>query len=353
MTEAAAIDSDIHKQLSEDMFAPIDRSSFRESLVAYARADSQVVGAALVGSAARGAEDAWSDIDLVLQLAPDADEPAVVNRWTRWIDAEQGTADTFDVMAQGVRYRVFLLRSSLQVDVSFWPHDEFRATEDGFRLLFGTASPPTAPAPPDVDQMIGMGWLYALHARSALARGKLWQSILMLDDLRNQIVGLACVRQRLNPWHGRDVDRLPSDELEALADARAAHVTADAISLSKRKLCELFLAEIERHDPARASRLREPSRWQSSPNGRQVLRQDAQEAPRYAPFSARSSLGSCLRSVRVNWVAPGSPFGGRPEYQSPVASCHSILRWWSSSAARTAPRMVEYSTHTTTKNTRK
>lgn len=34
--------------------------------------------------------------------------------------------------------------------------------------------------------VIGIGWLYALHARSALARGKLWQAMIMLDDLRNQ-----------------------------------------------------------------------------------------------------------------------------------------------------------------------
>lgn len=68
------------------------------------------MGAAVVGSAARGAEDEWSDIDLVLQLARDADETAGVDRFTLWMDAEEGTADPLDVMAGGVRYRVFMLR---------------------------------------------------------------------------------------------------------------------------------------------------------------------------------------------------------------------------------------------------
>ena len=58
------------------MFTVEDRERIREELMDAARASGVIVGAALVGSAARGAEDAWSDIDLALQLAPDAAEPA-------------------------------------------------------------------------------------------------------------------------------------------------------------------------------------------------------------------------------------------------------------------------------------
>jgi hypothetical protein len=238
---------------------PDSRSRLRDSLVDLARHDEDVVGAALVGSAARGAEDEWSDIDLVLQLSPDADEPAVVDRFTQWIDAEEGTADTLDVMAGGVRYRVFLLRSSLQVDISFWPHDEFRATtSEGFQLIFGSANPPTRPAEPDLNRTIGMGWLYALHARSALARGNLWQAVTMVDDLRNQILALACARHGLNAWHGREIDRLPADELAAMARARPTEVTREAIAASLHISIELFLTEITRHDASRAERLLEP-----------------------------------------------------------------------------------------------
>ncbi|GAA1968614.1 nucleotidyltransferase domain-containing protein [Microbacterium deminutum] len=240
------------------MFAPADRSRFRDVLVDDAREDADVTGAALVGSAARGTEDAWSDIDLALKLRPAADESAVVERWTERIDAEQGVSDTLDVWSGGVRYRVFLIRSSLQIDVSFWPHDQFRATEDGFQLLFGTANAPTSAADLDLDQTIGMGWLYALHVRSALAREKLWQAVIMLDELRNQIIALACARRGLNPWHGREVDRLPSGELAAFARARTHEVSVAAIHNSQRQLIDLFLAEVELADPSRAARLREP-----------------------------------------------------------------------------------------------
>ncbi|MET4705840.1 nucleotidyltransferase domain-containing protein [Frigoribacterium sp. UYMn621] len=240
------------------MFDTSEREEIREQLTMRARADPDIVGAALVGSGALGQEDEWSDIDLVLQLADYADEKKVVARWTKWIDEQFSTADILDVMAGGVRYRVFLLNSSLQIDLSFFSYGKFRATGNAFRLLFGSPNPPSAPLALNMDNAIGMGWLYALHARSALARGKLWQTAMMLDDLRNQIIALACLRHGLNPWHGRDADRLPQDELQALQSSRATDLTWGELGRSKEALVEQFRAEVEFHDPSRARSLAEP-----------------------------------------------------------------------------------------------
>ncbi|WP_409184515.1 nucleotidyltransferase domain-containing protein [Amycolatopsis sp. VS8301801F10] len=239
------------------MFEVSERVRIRDELIAAARQDVDIAGAALVGSAARGAEDRWSDIDLVLQLAQDADEAAVVARWTRSLDEKYGVADTLDVTSrEGVRYRVFLLDSSLQVDLSFWPHDLFRATENGFQLVFGQANEPTGAAEPDSAQVIGMAWLYALHARSAIARGRTWQAVLMLDDLRNQISTLECLRYGLNPWHGREVDRLPEPVLETLRNGRAASVSLAELERSRQALLQHYLAAVEHHDAERAISLR-------------------------------------------------------------------------------------------------
>ncbi|WP_037369215.1 nucleotidyltransferase domain-containing protein [Amycolatopsis orientalis] len=239
------------------MFEVAERVRIRDELIAAARQDVDITGAALVGSAARDAEDRWSDIDLVLQLAPEADEPAVVARWTRSLDDRYGVADTVDVTSrEGVRYRVFLLDSSLQVDLSFWPHDSFRATENGFRLVFGQANEPVSAPEPGSEHVIGMAWLYALHARSAIARGRTWQAVLMLDDLRNQIITLECLRHRLNPRHGRGVDRLPEPVLERLRDSRAASVGLAELERSRQSLLQHYLAAVAHHDAERAGALR-------------------------------------------------------------------------------------------------
>ncbi len=239
------------------MFTPAERERLRDDLVAAAH-DDDVVGAALVGSAATGREDAWSDIDLVLQVRRDADPGEVAARWTTELYDRHGAAHHLDVVAGGVLYRVFLLASSLQIDISFWPEDQFRATEPGFMVLFGTPQAPSEPGEPDVPRGIGMAWLYALHSRSAIARGRLWQATMMLDHLRDQLLALACRRHRLNPHHGREADRLPASFLGSLADARARSLDGPELARSHAVLVRVLAEEVALHDPELATRLSTP-----------------------------------------------------------------------------------------------
>lgn len=240
----------------DGMFTTADRERLRDTLIDAAEQDDEVVGAALVGSAATGREDAWSDIDLMLQIGAEADPGAVAERWTADFYARHGAVHHLDIMAEGVLYRVFLTASSLQVDVSFWPRDRFRATEPGFKLVFGAPNPPTEPNAPDPFHMIGMGWLYALHARSAIARGRHWQAVTMLDHLRDELLALACVRLGLNPHHGREADRLPPEILDEIRRARAAAVDREELTRSKNALLRRFASEIALHDRDLADRLR-------------------------------------------------------------------------------------------------
>lgn len=242
----------------KNMFSPADRSALRAQLVVRAEKDPHIVGAALVGSSAHGTEDDWSDIDLALQLCPEADEPAVVADWSRAIDNLDAVADTTDIFAAGARFRVFFLQSSLQIDVAFWPHNTFRQIGPGFHLLFGTPNDPTEPAPVDAAKTIGMGWLYAIHARSAIARGKVWQADMMLNDLRTTVTTLKCVRAGLNPHHGREVDLLPAVDLAELEASRATSVTIEALDRGRMLLTRQFLNEIALHDRDRFERLRAP-----------------------------------------------------------------------------------------------
>ena len=89
---------------------------------------------------------------------------------------QHGALHHMDVLSGATVYRVFLLASTLQVDIAFWPAAEFGATAPTFRLIFGTAVTRAPSPPPAAAQLIGLGWLYALHARSSLARGRAWQA---------------------------------------------------------------------------------------------------------------------------------------------------------------------------------
>jgi hypothetical protein len=64
------------------VFTPEERGRLRDALIAAARVDEHISGAALTGSASLGAEDRWSDIDLALGIAPEVEITAVIADWT-------------------------------------------------------------------------------------------------------------------------------------------------------------------------------------------------------------------------------------------------------------------------------
>ncbi len=185
------------------MFTVAERDALRDSLVRRAQADDDLTAAASFGSAVSGLEDRWSDIDLGLRLRPGADQTSVLDRWTAAIFADHGAVHRLGVAAAGAIYRVFLLDSSLQLDLSFWPDEQVRPHGPDFRLLFGEALPAAAPTEADPERTIGLAWLYGLHVRSAIARGRTWQAVIMLDQLRDHVLQLACLRHGLNPYQGR------------------------------------------------------------------------------------------------------------------------------------------------------
>ena len=66
------------------LFTPADRDQLRDLLIQAARDDERSTGGALTGSAARDAEDRWSDIDLAFGLGSgaDRDQVAAAAAWT-------------------------------------------------------------------------------------------------------------------------------------------------------------------------------------------------------------------------------------------------------------------------------
>ena len=240
------------------MYTPDQRAQLRSGLLDCAARDPRLSGAAITGSGAAGREDEWSDIDLAFGVAAGADVPSVLSEWTARMYDHHGALHHHDVRAGAWIYRVFLLPGALQVDLAFAPEAEFRGLGPNFKLISGTSKQPGSFPKPSPDDLVGLGWLYALHARGSLARGKLWQAEFMISGLRNQALALACLRYDLSAVHGRGLDSLPSGlarEFEAalvrqLEPAELAHALAATV--------RLFIAEVRLCDPALASRI-EPS----------------------------------------------------------------------------------------------
>jgi len=237
------------------IFTPDERERLRDELVAVARQDGNLCGAAHTGSAASSQLDRWSDIDLALCLKTGASYDQVVAEWTERLYQRHDAVAHVDVMRGATLFRVFLLKNTLQVDVAFWPAEEFGAIGPNFRLIFGEAKPARPEPPSNSQALIGMAWLYALHVRSSLARGRVLQADYMLSGMRNHVFELTCVRCGVIAKQGRGLDDLPASERAAAARCIPGSLEPSELKSAFRKTMELLVSEIRHVDGQLASKL--------------------------------------------------------------------------------------------------
>ena len=242
------------------MFTVAERDELRAALVAAARADERITGAALTGSAAVGNEDRWSDIDLAFGFAAGTDLGAAIADWTAVMYSDHGAVGQVDIISGAVTYRVFLLASTLQVDLAFAPAADFGAVAPTFRLLFGTAAQRTPHPPPDAIELIGLAWLYGLHARSSIARGRGGQAEYMISGVRDHVLALACLRHGVPAVQGRGLHLLPAQVTGPLAGALVRSLDAGELSRAFGVVTQALLIEISHVDAELAKRLAGPLR---------------------------------------------------------------------------------------------
>ncbi|MGW1343093.1 nucleotidyltransferase domain-containing protein [Kribbella sp. NPDC002412] len=242
------------------MYTAAEREELRDELVAAARADERVAGAALTGSAALGTEDEWSDVDLALGLTAGASQDAVLADWTDRMYTSYGAVHHTDVWSRDTVYRVFLLGSTLQVDIAFAPAGSFGAVGPSFRLLFGEAVEQPAWGDPAAVDLVGMGWLYALHARSSIARGKVWQAEYMISGVRDHVLMLACLRHGVPHSQGRGLHLLPSATTAPVEATLVRALEPAELQRAFRASVDVLLAEAAYVDAELAVRLARPLR---------------------------------------------------------------------------------------------
>ena len=237
------------------MFTPEERDGLRTDLLARGRRDPRITGGALTGSASVAAEDRWSDIDLAFGVRESVQLHEVLEDFTSYMRDARGALEHLDVLRDPWIYRVFLMPSTLQVDLAFAPATHFQARARTFKLVFGEAAAASHIADPDPRELIGYAWLYALHARSSIARGRRWQAEYMIGLMRDQIVSLACVRLGLPAREARGADRLPDAVTRPLEAALIGGLERADLVPAFAAATEVLIREIGGFDEVLATRL--------------------------------------------------------------------------------------------------
>jgi len=215
------------------MFTVAERGDCIERMVGFAQADTRIVAGAMVGSLATGGGDRFSDVDLTFAVTDEV--PTVLGDWTRQLLERFDAIPLVDLERSPPIYRVFLLPTALQFDLSMTPAERFRPAGPKFRLLFGETVPDRAdgdqgstgdlfistPAVP--SDVFGWGVVYALHARACIERGRVWQAEHYVGALRDHALALACMREGVTVAQARGYDDLSAKTLERFA---SCHVGA-------------------------------------------------------------------------------------------------------------------------------
>jgi hypothetical protein len=237
------------------MFTAEQRDHVRQRILEVAQADPRVSAGALTGSMAFGGGDRWSDIDVAFGIAEGITPEAVLDDWTAVLAREWGVLHHFDLRYGSSVYRVFLLPSGLEVDVAATPAEDFGARGPNFRALFGPTQPVPATPQPSASSLIGLSWLYVLHAHASIERHKLWQAEYWISGIREHILELACLRLGENARERRGVDRLSPSVTGPLAETLVRSLDELELRRALDAVTRGLIGELQRWDPNLCARL--------------------------------------------------------------------------------------------------
>jgi predicted nucleotidyltransferase len=189
---------------------PENYQSILDRFVAVCQTDARVVAAFLGGSFARGAGDAYSDLDLNVIIADAAYDDFFAERaaFTRQLgkpvfleDAEIGGADfVFFTFADGTECELGLGRASHFTHMHAGP---YQVLLDPTGILNGAIFP--WPEVASTEQLKTLrrliSWFWhdlSHHFITPMARGQLWSAYGGLEDLRRTCVNLARLNERFS-----------------------------------------------------------------------------------------------------------------------------------------------------------
>jgi predicted nucleotidyltransferase len=235
------------------MFTAEERDRVRMRLLDLAASDDSVVGAAITGSLAVGGGDEWSDVDLAFGIRGEIG-PAL-ERWTGILYAELGALHHWDLPFASSIYRVFLLPDWLEVDIAFTPEADFGPRGPTWRTVFGEPIEPGPSPAPSADNLAGLAWHHALHARIAIERSQPLQAEYWISAVRDLVTALACLRLGHPAAYAKGADLLPAEVTATLEPALVRSLDEPELRRALAAVAEALAGELEQSDPSLALRL--------------------------------------------------------------------------------------------------
>jgi hypothetical protein len=238
------------------LFTEEERHDTLEALLGALRQDERLAGVILVGSAAEGFDDRFSDIDLTVVVA---DQYPVADIFSAWITRIAGlfpVVSSFEVnYAENMFLGGFLLDNFLELDIGFLSLRDLFAKRSRWQVAFDRSDQIEGIMRASWEKRSETGleieyrrlldsiWHYISHVTISVARGHTWRALHYLEIVRTRAVEMACIGRGLDPHHFRPVHQLPSEFLDGLQETLLVDTSDEKIYRALEKAAALFFAE--------------------------------------------------------------------------------------------------------------
>jgi predicted nucleotidyltransferase len=247
------------------LFTPEEREKTAGQVCRLLGNDGRIDGVVVVGSLA-GRVDRWSDIDIEVVVADDAELQAVTADWVENLYEHLPVVHHFETAFGDTLVRGFLLENLLELDLAFEQAERFsiwgpaRVVFDRSGRVKDAANAPAQAELHTADPAgeAGFAWHDVLHACTAVRRGRPWQGLWYMERIRNRTLKLAQERRGFYAEFFDYVDDLPVEELALLEDGLVASLSPGSLLGAIEVATRAFLAELHHDEPTLANRLEGP-----------------------------------------------------------------------------------------------
>jgi predicted nucleotidyltransferase len=235
------------------LFTEHDRFEVSRKLINLLKADNRIEGIVLVGSAAVGYFDEFSDIDLVAVVNLQHSTQEVFEYWKQTIQKVLTPVNYFEVEYNKNNFLAgFLLPGCLEVDFGVVSLNELIAKKERWKVIHDRTGiietrlqkswgERKIEDPLLIGLQLSSVWHYIIQAVVSIQRNQLWRAKHNLEEVRNRGLRLAGLRHGLVVSHFREIDRLPQDVKEKFEQSIPPVLTAQEIMTSLKATTNCFL----------------------------------------------------------------------------------------------------------------
>ncbi|MCB9423329.1 MAG: hypothetical protein H6667_26275 [Ardenticatenaceae bacterium] len=237
-------------------YTPEDRQYILDKLLHALKGDGRIAGVLVVGSGATGFKDDYSDIDLSVVMASEADVEPVFRDWDGKIQTLFPVVTRFETHYGPYLFLYgFLLDNILELDIGFLCLNNLVARRPQWQIAFDRSGQiqsimeaslvdkPEAPEPDRYQQALESIWHYIMHSAICLRRKQNWRAVYYLDMVRQQTIELAGLRLGLETKNYRQVDQFPADLLLSWQQSLPSDLSPGKIMRALQTATQCFFDE--------------------------------------------------------------------------------------------------------------